>query len=131
MTKVMKASLSRDALGRSAKLLGISSGGVFVFDSEEEMAVLMDFALNDYRTGGKNAIELYSETRRSANEVEKEILAGLASAYTSLFRIVSTSKADSRLLLRDLLNDRDDVPLTDLNLSKTAEPGYLLFLQVC
>jgi hypothetical protein len=130
MTKVMNASLSRDALGRSAKLLGISSGGVFVFDSEEEMAVLMDFALNDYRTGSKNAIELYSAAKGPANEVEREILAGYASAYTSLFRIVSTSKMDGTLLLRDLLNDGDDVQLTDINLSKTAEPEFLLFIRV-
>lgn len=130
MTKVIKASLSRDTLDRSAKLLGISRSGVFVFDSEEEMAVLFDFALNDCRTGSKNAIELYNETKGSANEVEKEILAGHASAYTSLFRILSISKADSTLLLRDLLNDRDDVSLTDINLSRTAVPGFLLFLRV-
>lgn len=130
MTKVIKASLSRDTLDRSAKLLGISRSGVFVFDSEEEMAVLFDFALNDCRTGSKNAIELYNETKGSANEVEKEILAGHASAYTSLFRILSISKADSALLLRDLLNDRDDVSLTDINLSRTAVPGFLLFLRV-
>ena len=130
MTKVMNASLSRDALGRSAKLLGISSGGVFVFDSEEEMAVLMDFALNDYRIGGKNAIELYSATKGSANEIERELLAGYASARTSLFRIISTSKADNSLLLRDLLNDRGDVQLTDTNLSRTTVPGFLLFLRV-
>lgn len=130
MTKVIKASLSRDTLDRSAKLLGISRSGVFVFDSEEEMAVLFDFALNDCRTGSKNAIELYNETKGSANEVEKEILAGHASAYTSLFRILSISKADSTLLLRDLLNDRGDVSLTDINLSRTAVPGFLLFLRV-
>ena len=34
------------------------------------------------------------------------------------------------MLLRDLLNDRDDVSLTDINLSRTAVPGFLLFLRV-
>jgi hypothetical protein len=130
MTKVMDASLSRDALSRSAKSLGISSGGVFVFDSEVEMAVLLDFAIHDYRTAGKNAIELHIEGKRAANEVEKELLAGNASAYTSLFRVVSTSEIGGSLLLRDLLNDRDDVQLTDINLSRTAVPGILLFFRL-
>lgn len=130
MTKVMQASLGRDALDRSAKLLGISSGGVFVFDSEEEMAVLFDFALHDYRVGGKNAIQLYAESKGPASEVERELLAGHTAAFTSLFKVVSTSKVENALILRDLLKDGDDVKLTDINLSGTALPGFLLFLRL-
>jgi len=130
MNKVTKASLSRDAIDRSAKLLGITRGGVLVFDSEEEMTVLFDFAINDYRVRGKNAIELYAETKKPANEVEREILAGFSSAHTSLFRVTSVSRSDNTVVLRDLLDDGDDVQLTDVNLSKTAERGFLLFLRV-
>lgn len=94
------------------------------------MAVLFDFAIHDYRTTNKNAIELYSETKGPANEVERDLLAGHASAYTSLFRIISISKAEGTLILRDLLSNMEDVRLTDINLSSTAAPGFLLFLRV-
>ena len=130
MNKVMGPALSHDALDRSGKLLGISQRGVLVFDSEEEMTVLFDFALNDYRVRGKNAIELYAETKGPANEMEKQLLAGFASAYTSLFRVISISKADNSVLLRNLLTERNDVTLTDINLSRTAIPGLLLFLRL-
>src|SRR5690242_20329566 len=44
MNKVMQASLSREVLDRAARALGIVEQGVFRFESEEEMAVLFDFA---------------------------------------------------------------------------------------
>lgn len=128
--KVMKASLSRDALDRSGKLLGITRGGVFVFDSEEEMTLLFDFAIHDCRVRGKNAVEHYAATVAPASDIEREILEGFRSARTSLFKVVSVSRSDNLLVLRDLLNVANDVQLTDVNLSKTVGPGLLLFLRV-
>jgi len=61
--------LERDVMMKSAKLLGIARGDTLMFDSMDETNVLMDFALNEYKVKGKNAIEIYRETA-NYNEVE-------------------------------------------------------------
>jgi len=128
--KIMKKSLGRDVLMKSARLLGIVHGDTIVFDSEDETSVLMDFALNDYPLGNKNIVEIYREEIGCQNEVEKEILDALLSSYTSLFKVISILEAENALYLKDLLNKKDNIKLIDINFSKTAVPGLLLFIRL-
>lgn len=127
--RIMDSCLDRDILMRSARLLGIARGDIFVFDSKDETIVLMDFALNEYRMNNKNIIEIYREKIGWQNEIEKEILDALLSSYTSLFKLVSISEAENTLLLNDILNRKDNIKLIDIGLSKTAIPGLLLFIR--
>lgn len=90
----------------------------------------MDFFLNEYQVGTKNYVEIYKEKVGGQNEIEKEILDALLSSYTSLFKILSTSQAENTLLLNDILNNKSDIKLTDINFSKTATPGFLLFTRL-
>ncbi|OIP27669.1 MAG: hypothetical protein CO103_04315 [Chloroflexi bacterium CG_4_9_14_3_um_filter_45_9] len=55
--KIMESCLERDAMMESAKLLGIARGNTLIFDSMDETNVFMDFAVNEYKVEGKNAIE--------------------------------------------------------------------------
>ncbi len=127
--KIIDVCLDRDILMRSARLLGIAQGDSFVFDSEEETSVLMDFVLNEYRVNNKNAIEIYQEKVGWQNEIEKDILDALLSSYTSLFKVTSISKAENMLLLNDILNKKDNIKLIDIAFSKTAVHGLLLFIR--
>lgn len=128
--KIAATYAKRRVLLKSAKLLGIVKRGVLVFDSEDEMDVLMDFALNEYRVNNQNAVELYRRQTGLENEIEEEILDALVSSYTSLFKITSVSKRQHLLVLSDLLNRREDIELIDIGFSRTAIPGLLLFLRV-
>ncbi len=128
--KIMDSCLDRDVLMRSARLLGVARGDTFVFDSEDETSVLMDFALNEYRVNNKNTIEIYREKIGWQNEVEKDILHALLSSYTSLFKVASISEAENTLLLNDILNKKDNMKIIDIAFSKTAIPGLLLFIRL-
>lgn len=128
--KMMKTCLSLDALKNSAELLGIARGDVFLFDTEDETSVLMDFALNEYRVDDKNTVEIYREKIGGKNEIEKETLGALLSSYTSLFKIASISREESTLILNDILNKKDSIRLMDISLSKSAAPGLLLFTRL-
>ena len=127
--KVMESCLESDVMMKSAKLLGIARGDTLVLDSMDETNVLMDFALNEYKTEGKNAIEIYRETA-NYNEVERDILNALLSSYTSLFEVISVSKAENLLVLNDLMNRRENIKLRDIALSESAIPGLLLFIRL-
>lgn len=129
-SKMLDAHRDRDALLKSGSLLGLVRKDIFVFDSEEETSILMDFVLHEYRIAGKNAIEIYREKKGWENEIEKEILDAFLSSYTSLFKIVSVSEAENTLVLNDLLKKRDPIPLIDIAFSKTAISGLLLFIRL-
>jgi len=128
--KIMDACLERHILMESARLLGMARGDTLIFDSEEETAVLMDFALHEYKVNQKNAIALYREKIGGQNEVEKELLDAWLSSYTSLFKIVSILESENMLLLHDLLNKRENIKLIDVAFSRTAAPGLLLFIRL-
>ena len=129
--KIMDNCLDRDTLKKSAKLLGIIHKGIFVFDNDDETNVLMDFALHDYRFINKNVIERYREKFGWKNEIEKDILDALSASYTSLFKITSISRLENTLILRDLLNKKDDIKLIDIAFSNTVtHSGFLVFTRL-
>lgn len=129
-SQVMEKSLSRKAIDRAGNLLGIVRDNTFVFSDEDETSILMDFALHDCRDNGQNAFEVYRETVGWRNETEKAILDAFLASYSSLFRVTSVVEAEATMLLRDLLNQRDNLTLVDIGFSRTSNPGLLLFTRL-
>lgn len=128
--KMIRSSyLNQDILLKSGKLLGIVRHGTLVFDSEDETSALMEFALNE-RVKSKTVVEIYREKVGGENDIEKEILDGLISSYTSLFKVIYVSERRNRIVLHDLLNRRENIEIIDISFSKTAIPGLLLFIRV-
>ncbi|MBW2309400.1 MAG: hypothetical protein JRG73_20980 [Deltaproteobacteria bacterium] len=127
--KVMKACLERDAFMSAANLLSIAEGNAVFFDSMDETDVIMDFALNDYKVDGKNAVQIYRE-RYGGNELELDILDALLSSYTSLFKITSVSRREKLVFFNDIINKRCHIGLMDIALSRTATVGMLLFFRL-
>ena len=127
--KVMKACLERDAFMSAANLLGIAEGNAVFFDNMDETDVIMDFALNDYKVDGKNAVQIYRE-RYGGNELELDILDALLSSYTSLFKVTSISRKEKLVFFDDIINKRCHIGLMDIALSRTATVGMLLFFRL-
>jgi hypothetical protein len=126
-TKVMEACLDRALLDRAGHFLGILHGDRLVLDNEEEMSVLMDFALHDLPVDGKNAFERYRAQIGGANSTEDELLAALSTASTSLFKVSAVAPSDGLLLLVDLAHGGRPLPLVDRNFSRSATPGVHMF----
>lgn len=110
----------------SARLLGIARGNAVLLRGEYEEDVFWEFVLYEYRKDGKNPIKMYG---KAENDIEAEILKGMLSSYTSLFRIISTSKLRCEVELEDLLNG-GKIRAININLSKTAKPGLLTFIRI-
>lgn len=128
--KIMDECLKPDQLMKSARLLSIVRGDLMVFKNEEETDILMDFALYEYKEDDKNIIAIFKERVGGRKDNEKKILDAMLSSYTSLFKITSVSPREKFSLLRDLLNERQDLKLWDLGLSQTAIPGFLIFIRL-
>jgi hypothetical protein len=128
--QLMDALVERPVLMRAARALDIARGNTFVFESEAEMNVLMDYALYEYRRHGQSLVQRYREQTTSLSPMQQELLDGMCQAYTSLFRITEVQAAESTLVLADRLQQREDIPLIDILFSRTVEPDMLLFTRV-
>src|SRR5437016_1709666 len=51
--------LPRDVLDEGGQKLGILRGKTLTLDSEDELAILMDFCIHDVRRDGLNAVECF------------------------------------------------------------------------
>ncbi len=117
-------------IGEATRLLGIRKGKTIILEDENQMQPLMDFTLYDCRQDGKNAVEQYQAEIGGKTKIERELLAGMLHSYTSLFRVESIRKAESALVLSDLLTEQEPVKIIDLGFSETAVPGLLIFLRL-
>jgi len=117
------------SLNRVARDMNIIVKGVFVFDSEEEMAFLQDRLIYDILWDGKNAVEHFEiEKGSDLSEMERKILEGMKGAYFSLFELVGTVSGET-VQLSDLLSG-NQVELMDISLSSTAPEGALFATRI-
>lgn len=112
------------------KLMGIVQGKTFVFDLEEEVSCLMDFSLFEYKVKGKSILQRYKEENPDLNEKEAKLLEAQLLAYTSLFKIIETEPRLGSITLADLLNDDQEIKVLNINLSRTARAGLLIFTRI-
>jgi hypothetical protein len=128
--KIIDSILGDSGLLHSAKALGMKGPGrQLILDSADDMSVLMDYMLYEYRAKDRNAVERYQAEVGAANQIEAELLAAMVSSSTSLFKINSVSQRTASLHLSDLLNQANSLTLMDINFSQSCVPGLLLFIR--
>jgi hypothetical protein len=127
---ILEAYSDRELIVETATELGIEFDGLnLAYEFESQMPAHFEFSLYEYRRNGTTAAERYLEEERWGSETEREILKATVDAVPSLFEVESVSESDPRLTVTDLLNDREERTLLDINLSQTAEPGVVLFFR--
>lgn len=127
---ILEAYSDRELIVETASELDIGFDGLnLAYEFESQMAAHFEFALYEYCRDETTAAERYLEAERWEDEVEREILEATIDADPSLFEVESVSESGPRLTVTDLLNDREEHTLFDVNLSRTAEPGVVLFFR--
>lgn len=117
--------LDRSALDEGGKKLGILKRNVLTLDTEDEIAVLMDYCLHDVRRHGANAVDRYlAETPPAAESDEMVLLQALRQARYSLL-VVESAEPRVGVHVRDLLRD-EPLFLVDVGLGSTAAAGMVL-----
>lgn len=129
--KILDRFIDKSIFLKAGKLLGIVKNNTLIFDYESESHILMDFAINEIKNGGKNAIELYLEKVKQISPIENEILLAQSNAYTSLFDIIDTHPKKNKLYLIDLLSENNNqIELIDIGFSATATTDQFLFTRI-
>jgi|ERR1051325_11423280 hypothetical protein len=121
--------LSKKALDEGGRKLGILQRGIFVFDTEDESSVLMDFCVHDVRERGMNAIERRLAERPPPEDSEEMlILRGLRDACFSLYLIEATEPGVG-VQMRDMFAG-DTIFVCDINLSQSGTLGVLFAARI-
>lgn len=129
--KIIDRFIDRDIMLKSGKYLGLVKRDALIFNSELESTALMDFAINEFETNGKNAVQLYKEKVMLENDIEGEILDALLKSYTTFCKITDIKRKRNTLILTDLLNiNCEPIEIIDIGFSQTAAAGFLMFLRV-
>lgn len=124
---ILKTYSDRELIVETASELDIGFDGPnLAYEFESQMPAHFEFALYEYRRDGTTAAERYLEAERWESETERDILESTVDADPSLFEVESVSESGPRLTVTDLLNEREERTLLDINLSRTAEPGTVL-----
>ena len=127
---ILEAYSDRELIVETASELDIGFDGPnLAYEFESQMPAHFEFALYEYRRDGTTAAERYLEAERWENKTERDILESTVGTDPSLFEVESVSESGPRLTVTDLLNDREERTLLDVNLSRTAEPGLVLFFR--
>ncbi|MFB6233577.1 MAG: hypothetical protein ABEH61_04895 [Haloarculaceae archaeon] len=120
----------RELLLDSAETLGIDHDGTNIFyDYQSDMTVHYEFLLYEYQWNGTTVARRYYEQEHWETDTERTILEARLEADTSLFEITAVDEAESQLEVTDVLNDGRGYTILDMSLSRTAEPGPLLFFR--
>lgn len=116
------ATLSKDVLHEGGKQLGILKNNTLVFDTEDEVAVLMDYCLHDVRRKGMNAIDRFlAESPPPAGSDEMLMLKAKQQAWYSLFQVTAIERGLG-VHVRDLLCDEPQL-IVDVGFSQTHIPA--------
>src|SRR5437868_6983491 len=123
------ATLTKSALNERGKKLGMLKKNTLVLDSEDEIAVLMDYCLHDIRQQGANAIERYlAESPPAADSDEMVLLQALRQARFTIL-VLEAAEPGFGVQVRDLLRD-EVLFLIDVGFSRTAPPGLMLAARI-
>jgi hypothetical protein len=128
--KISKDFAEQETLIAVGRLMGIVTEKTFFLESEDEFNFVMDFSLFEYQVDGKNYLQRYQEENHQLNENEAEMLQASILSYTSLFKIIETDRVNATVTLDDLLHQGEQIKIININLSKTAKPGILMFTRI-
>jgi hypothetical protein len=118
----------KESLPVITRLMGIGHGQKIVLENDEEINFLIDFYLHEFLSNGRTMLERYRADHADLEAIEVKYLDAAKASYTSLFEVKNVNSTESTVTVIDLLSSSNDpLSVININLSKTAKPGYVLF----
>jgi hypothetical protein len=125
LNDVLVAKLSRDVLEEGGRDLGFLRKGVFVFDSEDESAILMDYCIYNVLRQDRNQVQIFL-AQNSPPEGSDEALLwhAMTKAWYSIFAVEKVEPG-AGVRVQDVFRHTEHL-LLDIGFGQSAAPGYLL-----
>ncbi len=127
--RIIDALLTRDDLKAAGDALGVRKKNRLMLESEAEMDVVMDFALYEVPSDGRNLVTRYADERGGSSKTERDLLAAMRATRSGLFRITAVHPTICQLELADLIESERILKLTDIALSQSIEGEIIFFFR--
>jgi hypothetical protein len=122
---ILTRKVSKNAIHKCGRKLGIMRGDTLVFEDEQEMDVLIDYCIYDYYEKGQNAVSRYmAESPPPPGSDEYVVLKAMSEAFYTLVQIEQVLKGVG-VQAGDLFGERRYL-LTDTGLGKTGVKGLVI-----
>lgn len=124
--------LAKDTIHEAGRLLGVLKRNRLVLDSEQELAVIMDYAIHQVRRDGSIAIDRYlAAAPYPPDSTEMKLLGAMGEARFGLFQANRLIRGVG-IMARDVLRDEGGL-LVDVSFSRSLTrgdviAGHVLFL---
>jgi hypothetical protein len=129
--KIVNSQMSQPTFDAAARALGVSGAGrQLLLDSEDQISVIMDYAIYEVGKPGTRVIDLYRERSGSAAPIERELLEAMTASAVGVYRVESFDEPAGRLLLKQLAPVERELLLTDISLSRSRKPGVVMFTRL-
>jgi SEC-C motif len=120
----LSGSLGKEDIEESARTLGMFKKGTVVFGTEDEVAVLMDYCINDFYKGGRNAVQRMLDEAPPSNPDELALLRAQTQAWYSIFQVVEVERG-AGVLIEDTLRGGTHF-MVDVSMGNSSRAGYLM-----
>jgi SEC-C motif len=125
LNNVLVGTIPKRALQECGRKLGYLRKNTLVFDSEHDMAVLMDYCLYDPGPDGRTLVTTFLEkSPPPADSAEMVALQEMTHAYYSMFQITGVERGIG-VSVRDLLRDETGF-IMDIGFGNTAQRHLML-----
>lgn len=122
LNNALMALLKKEDLQTAARRLGLFRHNKMVFDSEEEMHVLMDYAIHDIFHDGLNSVDRFlRDTPPAEGSAEARLLRSLQYSRYTIFEVGSRIPGFGVEGFAGA--ERTPTTLVDIGFSQTARPG--------
>jgi hypothetical protein len=116
-------------IGQAAKDLGLGKDHVLDLDTEDELSVLMEYAIYEIEVEGMSLVEKYQKEVGGKNRVERELLSAKTGAPTGLFVVEDVHSKRYTIELVDLMDESREIELIDINFSQSMMGDIVLFFR--
>src|SRR5258708_33647095 len=90
--KIMDSALTRAAFDRAVRGLGVGAQRRLELESEDELSVLMDYAVYEVGEPGARVVDRYHAQPSGQDQLERELLDAMAAARGGLYRVEAVGK---------------------------------------
>ena len=127
--KIINRYLTDKVISEAARALELGENHELNLDTEEDLSVLMEYAIYEIKEDGINYVERYQKEVGGNNRVERDLLSAKITAQAELFVVRSFSPGKYTVEIFDLHDESRVLTLTDINFSQSTLKDVIIFLR--
>jgi hypothetical protein len=124
LNKKLVSSLSTEIMREGGRRLGILRNDTFVFGSEDESSILMDYCIYNCYQDGQNAVQRYLAASPPVDSDEMLLLRAKQNAYYTLMKVIDVEPGVGLTILDTLRGDTGFLMDVGLGTSSRVDDAF-------